>query len=128
MKLLPVITIQLCIFLSGCFATGSAIVTGNVRPATDPATVKLYLEPPKEYETIGLVEASNELGWNDQELTDGAIAELKNQAAKLGANGVLLTGASKTTTTSVHGNDGYVYSITDDTKHVKGKAIYVLQE
>ncbi|MDR2516759.1 MAG: hypothetical protein LBC88_05185, partial [Spirochaetaceae bacterium] len=75
--------------LFGC-ATGSAIITGNVRPAIDPAVVKIYLEPPSQYETIGIVESSSDVEFSSQAAQDRVMAELKNQAAKIGANGVLL--------------------------------------
>jgi hypothetical protein len=103
--------------LVGC-ATGSSIVTGDVRPAIDPNEVKLYLEPPLEYETIGLVEASSEVELSTQAAQDRAIGELKAQAARLGANGVLL------------GNTGDVYygDYANEIKTAKGKAIFVIQE
>ena len=43
--------------LMGC-STGSSIVTGKVRPAINKTEVKVYIDPPSKYETIGLVEAS----------------------------------------------------------------------
>ena len=103
--------------LVGC-ATGSSIVTEDVRPAIDTNEVKLYLEPPLEYETIGLVEASSEVELSTQAAQDRAIGELKAQAARLGANGVLL------------GNTGDVYygDYANEIKTVKGKAIFVIQE
>ena len=67
--------------LVGC-ATGSSIVTGKVRPAIDPNDVKLYLEPPLEFETIGIVEASSEIEFSSQAAQDRTIQELKAQASK----------------------------------------------
>ena len=45
---------------------------------------------PSGYETIGLVSATSGAGMTHQGSVDYATAELKKQAAKLGANGVLL--------------------------------------
>ena len=65
--------------------------------------------------TFGLVSASSDAGMTEQVSVGYATAELKNQAAKLGANGVLLTSIGDMTTT-VAGGHG---------KTVQGKAIYV---
>lgn len=85
----------LCIYttlalLTGC-ATGSAIPTGSAHLPTSASQVQLFMDPPASYETVGLVKAESAMGLSDQESIDYAIAELKVQAAKLGANGVLLT-------------------------------------
>jgi hypothetical protein len=76
--------------LFGC-ATGTSIVTGKVRPAINPSEVKLYLEPPTRYETIGIVEALSDVEFSSQAALDRAIQKLKAQAAKIGANGVLVS-------------------------------------
>src|SRR5688500_2039463 len=80
-------------------ASGSAIVTGNTRAPVAPEQVKIYLEPPAEFEVIGLVNASSDAGWTEQGSLDYAIKELKKQAAKLGANGVLIVSSGETTST-----------------------------
>jgi len=96
-------------------ASGSTIVTGTTRTPIAPEQVRLYLEPPAAFEVIGLVSASSNSGWTEQDSVDYAIEELKRQAAKLGANGVLVV-SSGNTTTDVFG--GYA-------KTVQGKAIFV---
>ncbi len=112
----------------GC-ATGSFIVTGNVRPATDPNEVKLYLEPPLEYETIGIVEASSEVGFSSQAATDRAIEELKKQAAKIGANGLLITNSGSESGDVVgYYSGGVFYGGASDLKIAKGRAIFVIQK
>lgn len=111
--------------LAAC-ASGSAIVTGTKRTPITPDHVKLYLEPPAEFEVIGLVNASSDAGWTQQGSVDYAVAELKKQAAKLGANGVLLLATGETTTTVVGGvGTGYVYAVPVTAKTVQGKAIVV---
>jgi hypothetical protein len=52
------------------------------------------VEPPASYEVIGLVTARSNSGFTDQAKTDGAMNELKEQAARLGANGIGLGGTS----------------------------------
>ena len=118
----------LALFLVGC-ATGSVILTGTARPPTDPQSVKLYLEEPKEYEVLGIVEASSDSGLTSQGSQNYAVAELKKQAAKIGANGVLLTTTGTKTSTMVGGyGSGAIWTADVDAKFVKGTAIFVDEE
>jgi len=111
--------------LIGC-ASGSSIVTGEKRAPIDFNIVKLYLEIPENYEVIGLVKASSDAGWTEQDSVDYAIEELKKQAAKLGANGVLLMATGEQTTMIMVDNGyGGFYSIPSTDQTVSGKAIYV---
>ena len=121
--------LSLCLLtLVGC-ASGSAIVTGDERPPTNPDDIKLYLEPPQEYETIGIVEASSDVQLSSQAATDRAIKELKKQAAKIGANGILITDTeSKSGEVVGFYSEGIFYGDASDTKTAKGRAIYVIQE
>ena len=115
------------LFLAGC-ASGSSIVVGETKEAIDPSQVKLYLETPDIYEVIGIVTASSDAGWTEQDSVDYAVEELKNQAANLGANGVLIesTGSQNSTVVGGYGT-GYLYTIPVTAKSVTGKAIYVTQ-
>jgi hypothetical protein len=103
--------------LAAC-ASGSAIVTGTKRTPVTVEHVKLYLEPPVSFEVIGLVTASSDAGWSEQDSVDSAVKELKKQAAALGANGLLLASTVGSETTMV-GN------VPVTTKTVQGKAIFV---
>jgi hypothetical protein len=129
MQFLRTITIIFCLVALVSCATGSVIITGNVRPAIDPAEVKIYLEPPSQYETIGIVEASSDVEFSSQAAQDRVIAELKNQAAKIGANGILLTNVGNQTggTTGFY-SGGVFYASSSETKTAHGQAIYVIQE
>lgn len=115
------------LFLAGC-ASGSSIVVGETKEAIDPSQVKLYLETPDIYEVIGIVTASSDAGWTEQDSVDYAVEELKNQAANLGANGVLIesTGSQNSTVVGGYGT-GYLYTIPVTAKSVTGKAMYVTQ-
>jgi len=126
--MIRLITLISIILLAGCMATGNVIVTGDARPATTPEMVKLYLDAPAEYETLGLVEASAYVGLTEQQAVDDAVAEMKAQAAKIGANGVILTGRGSNATSSVQNVGDYIYTITDEEKKVSGRAIYVNKE
>jgi hypothetical protein len=61
----------------------------TARHPVSPEEVKLYRTPPANYQLIALVGASAETGFTEQGAVDDAIAELKNEAAKYGANGIL---------------------------------------
>jgi hypothetical protein len=107
-------------------ASGSAIVTGTTRNPIASEQVRLYLEPPADFEVIGLVSASSDAGWTQQGSVDYAIEELKKQAAKLGANGVLLVSSGDKTTTVIGGyGTGFLYAIPVTAKTVQGRAIFV---
>jgi len=119
------IVYSLTLFLMGC-ASGSSIVVGTKRPSIDPSQVKLYLKLPPNHEVIGIVHASSDAGWTEQDSQDYAVQELKNQAAKLGANGVLLTESGERTSTVVGGyGTEYLYAIPVTAKILSGQAIYV---
>lgn len=108
--------------IAGC-AEGTAVVVGQQRSAISPTQVQLYVEPPASpYEVVALVNASSGDGWTDQQSIDYAVIELKNQAAAVGANGVLLGQPGRQT-------GGFVMSgniaIPYDEQTVSGSAIYV---
>ena len=76
---------------AGC-AASSHVVTGAARPPISPEDVKIYTQPPAQFEEIGALEASSRGGFRftEQGKMDKVIERLKVEAAKLGANGVLL--------------------------------------
>lgn len=118
--------LALAVLAIGACASGSAIVTGNMRAPIALEQVKIYLDPPAEFEVIGLVNASSDAGWTEQGSQDYAIEELKKQAAKLGANGVLLVSSGERTTTAIGGyGSGYFFAVPVTAKNVQGKAIFV---
>src|SRR5579872_5082282 len=86
--------VSLVVGLSGCAA--SHVLVGTPRPPTTPDQVKLYLRPPAKFEQIALLDASSRgsLTFTSQGKTDKAIERLKKEAAKLGANGILLQGVT----------------------------------
>ncbi|HMM74599.1 MAG TPA: hypothetical protein PJ986_02745 [Gammaproteobacteria bacterium] len=110
---LPLIALA-ALTIAAC-ASGSSIVTGVTRAPIASAQVQLYLEPPAEFEVIGLISASSDAGLTEQASVDFASEELKKQAAKLGANGVLVV---STDNTKIDVFGGYA-------KTVQGKAIFV---
>jgi hypothetical protein len=123
LKILVVTLIILVI--NGC-ASGSSIVTGTPRAPIDFSQVNLYADEPDNYETIAIVKSSSDAGWTEQGSQDYAIEELKKQAAKLGANGVLITTTGKNTSSIVGTNaNGTTYLIPVSEQTITGKAIYI---
>lgn len=124
-RLTPFLYILALLALGGC-ASGSVIVTGTQRVPIRSEQVSILLEPPTDFETIGLVSASSDSGLTEQGSVDYAIKKLKRLAATLGANGVLLISTGERTTTALGGSgSGYFYAVTGTAKTVQGKAIYV---
>ena len=111
-------------FIFSC-ASGTALVTGRQRPATNADEVVVYTEAPEKYEVIGIVTASSDAGWTVQGSLDYAIAELKKQAAKIGANGIILESVGTSNSGGVF--IGYAW-VNSTAKEVSGKAIFVESE
>ncbi len=65
---------------------------GPARPPISPAAVRIYETPPRHYQQIAIINSSAGTTWlfPDRGSLDETIAELRSQAAALGANGVLL--------------------------------------
>lgn len=76
--------------LAGC-AT-SHVMVGNSRPPISPSEVKIYLHPPAKYDEIAILDTSSKgsFSFTSQGKMDVVVERLKEEAAKLGANGILL--------------------------------------
>ncbi|WP_405226025.1 hypothetical protein [Lentisalinibacter sediminis] len=111
---------------AGC-ASGSALVTGDPRSAIEDHTeVRILTEMPDEAQQIAVVKASSDSGWTQQNRLDYAVDELKKQAAKVGANAVVLTGrdtSSQTVGVPVYGGGTVVSS--SEVEIVQGIAVWV---
>ncbi len=78
-----------CFLLTGC-ANTSQIVVGKQRAAIAPEQVKIYVDAPKHYEKVAILDSWASDGMTQQHNTDMIIADMKKKAAALGANGILL--------------------------------------
>jgi hypothetical protein len=117
--------------LSGC-ATSSVLV-GKVRPAIAATSVKVYLRAPAKYEEIALLQTSSQSSWafSEQGKMDAVMMNMKEEAAKLGANGVLLTQTGDKSAGAVwipNGMGGGVMAPAGSHKAGTGMAIYVSEE
>src|SRR6187551_3325818 len=80
------------VLLAGC-AGSSARLVAPARPAISPAAVRIYRFPPRHYQEIAVLDATSgaRLYHGSAAGEADAIRRLKEEAAKVGANGVLLT-------------------------------------
>lgn len=87
-----VLLCSVLLLLAAC--QSSHVLVGAPRPPIDPSEVKVYLQPPNQYEQVALLEASSAASgaFTRQQKTDKVISRLKAEAAALGANGVLMQG------------------------------------
>ena len=121
--------------LSGC-AT-SYVMVGQARPPISPDQVQIYLHPPaNKYVEIALLDTSSRGSFaiTAQGKTNVVMDRLKAEAAKLGANGILLEGVGDQAggsvgtgyaTASGHSAFGFGSSATVFHKKGDGLAIYV---
>src|SRR5579871_1058615 len=95
-------TLSLC--LIAC-APSSHVLVGTARPPISAADVKIYLRPPPTFEDIAILNASADsmFGTGGQATVDKVIARLKEEAAKLGANGLILEDISDQQTGAIGG-------------------------
>ncbi len=80
------------LLLAGC-AGSSTRLLAPARPAIDPAAVRIYRTPPQHYQEIAALDATSGAKFvrGSQQGEAEALQRLKEEAAKVGANGVLLT-------------------------------------
>jgi len=87
----PLVSVIAALSAAACVA--SHVLVGNARPPILPEQVQLYLEPPaREYQEIAIVDASSRYSFalSGDGNAEVVIRRLKAEAAKLGANGILL--------------------------------------
>lgn len=119
--LCSIITVLVSFILFAC-ASGTALVTGTQRSATNPETVVIYTTAPENYEVIGIVTASSDVTGIVQTDLNYAVAELKKQAAKIGANGIILKNISTSNSGGVFVGNVWV---NETAQNISGTAIYV---
>src|ERR1700761_6497841 len=97
--------------LCGC-APSTHVLVGQARPPISPDQVKIYSHPPTYFQEVAVLDASSKsaFGTGGQKSVDKVIERLKIEAAKLGANGVILEGFQDAQTGSIGsgvGSDSY---------------------
>ncbi|MGY3266578.1 MULTISPECIES: hypothetical protein [unclassified Lysobacter] len=91
MTLRPLIPALLALALTAC-ASASHVMISDPRPPIAVEQVRVYVQPPaSHYVEIALLDASSgEFSYGAQARSDSLMLKLRTEAAKLGANGVLL--------------------------------------
>lgn len=82
------------LLLAAC--TNSHVLTGTPRPPIDPAQVRIYYGPPPGgFEEIARLEVnSGAFTYGEQNKTNSVLRKLREEAARLGANGILFQGTA----------------------------------
>jgi uncharacterized protein YbjQ (UPF0145 family) len=88
------------------------VLTGSPRPPILPAQVKVYSDAPAIFEEIAVLGASHKsiLSSSGERSTEKVVERLKAEAAKVGANGIIIEGFDQTQTGSIGsgaGSDSY---------------------
>jgi hypothetical protein len=102
LRLATLTLVAFALALAAC-AT-SHVMIGQARPPITPEEVQIYSQPPTvPYEEIARLQTSSSgsFSFTAQGKTDAVIQRLKTEAAKLGANGVLLQGIDDRTSGSI---------------------------
>jgi hypothetical protein len=116
-RVLPMMMKQRLLVLSAlCGLTACApsthVLVGAARTPTTPDQVTIYSHPPAQYQQIAILDASSKsaFGPGGQKSVDKVVERLKIEAAKVGANGIILEGFSDAQTGSLGtgvGSDSY---------------------
>ena len=134
----PLVAAALACVPAAC-STSSHVLIGAARPPISAGSVRVYHQPPPKYEEIATISATSQgsLALTSQQNMDKAVQRLKEEAARLGANGVLLQGVQDVQSGSIGAGGGASYgpnsatgvgvggSFAITSKAVQGLAIYV---
>ena len=110
--------------LAGC-ASGPPGVTGQVRPAIeDHTTITILTEMPEGAEQVAIVKVKEptKAGFSQQQKIDYVVEELRQQAAKVGANTVVIGSTSTEQGLISRGDGKWIY---DRAGVVHGVAVWV---
>jgi len=137
----------ICTIIMGCtIVSGSAVAIGKTRLPIEPSRVQIYGKAPSKYEEVAIVSAKAGHDFrSEQGIMDSAIGRLKEEAAKVGANGVILQGIQSRSdptvvttfgTAAAYGTGGSATASGSSIGiasggrygHVKGIAIYVSED
>jgi hypothetical protein len=97
--LLPV-----CVVLgaTACAAPQSVVVTGKTRPPISPDQVVVLSQPPPQFEDVAILHASGKsVNPGSQAAFDKVVLRLRQEAAQVGANAIILEGFSDRQTATI---------------------------
>ncbi len=84
--------LALLILAAGCAQPEPVVtLTGTAKPPLNPDLVKFYDTAPPHAEVIGTISAVSFQGMSTRQADENALRSLKTAAAKIGANGVVIS-------------------------------------
>jgi hypothetical protein len=124
MKIL--MTIFAAMVLSAC-TTSTVVRTGEMFAPISTDQVRVFFKAPDEYRVLGLVDAHSDIVFSNRKAQERAIKRLVEEAAAIGANGVLITfEADYPTETLVFDPELPIYTVdVDFTKVISAEAILI---
>lgn len=92
MKFLRICGATLAVACLVCGCATRPIIVGQPRPPISPGAVRVYQVPPRHFERIAIIDSPAGTSWifPDRPSMNLGISRLREQAAALGANGILL--------------------------------------
>lgn len=129
-----------CLLGALCACASAPLLTGRPRPPIAPEQVRIYYAPPAGAEEIALLDVSSgAFTYGEQNKSNAVLTKLKQEAAKLGANGVVYGGSERgyggsgvsvgagggRIGGSGYGGVGVGVNISPQQKYGRGVAIYV---
>jgi hypothetical protein len=136
-RVLPSYTVLAMLFPSGSASVTSTMI-GSPRPANEVEQDRVFQVPPKRYEEIARLDASSAIGFGTQGHANASINRLRREAAKYGADGVLLLGVDTFAppvsmgvgagSYGYHGGASVGIGSPTAQKHAAGVAIHVIEE
>lgn len=114
--LLPVVVLSMALLVGGC-ATASHLMVSPARPAIAVEQVRVYTQMPAgPYVEIALLDASSGgFTYGAQNRNDAVVGRLRTEAAKLGANGVVIQAVDE-----VAAGSGLGIGVGGGSRHVGG--------
>jgi hypothetical protein len=92
MKFLRICATTVAVTCLVCGCATRAIIVGQPRAPISPEAVRVYQMPPRHFERIAIIDSPAGTSWifPDRPSMELGISRLREQAAALGANGILL--------------------------------------
>lgn len=86
-----ILAISALVLLGGCAST-DRLMLGEARAPIDPSQVRIYRTPPPGAIDIAEIDASSAIGFGTKGQDTAVMDRLRQEAAALGANGLLVLG------------------------------------
>ncbi len=127
---LSLTVLVLCALAGGC--AQQIVPSTGTRTPTSPDTVKIYAQAPKQYEKLGTITipVGGDVKWDERGDAKLGFKLLREKAAALGANGVLLAtdpGQSDGRVTAGDGTEYYQVPVSSNPRSAVAQAIFVLK-